>query len=65
MATTLASGDLVVWKDENGDYKVLLKAVTPNLYLIIKRSTLHPRSEDDADIYDAMIEVVQRLYEQL
>jgi hypothetical protein len=67
MAATSSSGNLVVWKDDNGDYKVLLKSVTPNLCLVIKRSIIHPRSEDDSDIYDddAIIEVVERFYEQL
>jgi hypothetical protein len=63
MATTSVDDDLVVWKDDNGDYKVWLKSA--NLCLVIKRSILHPTSENDGDIYDAIIEVVERYYLQL
>jgi hypothetical protein len=57
--------DLVVWKDDDGDYRVLLKTVEPNLCIVIKNELVHPISQSDDDVYDAIIAVVERFYAQL
>jgi hypothetical protein len=53
------NSDLVVWKDNDGDYRVLLKTVVPNLCLVIKKELVHPMSQSDDDLYDAIIAVVE------
>jgi hypothetical protein len=59
------SSDLVVWKDNDGDYCVLLKSVEPNLVLVIKKELVQPASQDDDDVYAAIHAVVEWYYAQL
>jgi hypothetical protein len=59
------NSDLVVWKGDDGDYRVLLKTVQPNLVLLIKKELVQPLSESDDDVYDAIFAVVERYYAQL
>jgi hypothetical protein len=59
------NSDLVVWKGDDGDYRVLLKTVQPNLVLLIKKELVQPLSESDDDVYDAILAVVERYYAQL
>jgi hypothetical protein len=59
------NADLVVWKGDDGDYRVLLKTVEPNLVLLIKKELVQPLSQSDDDVYDAILAVVERYYAQL
>jgi hypothetical protein len=59
------NSDLVVYKDNYGNYRVLLKSVTPNLVLIIMKELVQPASESDDDVYAAITTVVERYYAQL
>jgi hypothetical protein len=57
--------DLIVWKDDEGDYRVLLKTVVPNLCIVIKKELIHPASQSDDDVYAAILAVVEQYYAQL
>jgi hypothetical protein len=59
------NSDLVVWRGDDGDYRVLLKTVQPNLVLLIKKELVQPVSESDDDVYDAILAVVERYHAQL
>jgi hypothetical protein len=59
------NSDLVVWKDDDGNYRVLLKSVEPNLVLVIMKELVQPTSQSDDDVYDAIVAVVEQYYAQL
>jgi hypothetical protein len=59
------NSDLVVYKDDDGNYRVWLKTVEPNLVILIRKELIQPVSQSDEDVYDAILEVVERYYAQL
>jgi hypothetical protein len=59
------NSDLVIWRGDDDDYRVLLKTVQPNLVLLIKKELVQPLSESDDDVYNAILAVVERYYAQL
>jgi hypothetical protein len=63
MSAEAPDSDLVVWKDNDGDYSLWLKAV--NLGLVIKKELVQPASQSEDDVYDAILAVVERYYAQL
>jgi uncharacterized protein YegP (UPF0339 family) len=63
MSAEAIVSDLVVWKHEDGEYRVWLKSA--NLCLIIKNELVQPASQSQDDVYDAILSVVEQHYAQL